>query len=436
MKKILTAIVLFVFVALPMSVMAMTTISDNDLSAVTGQAGVSIGVDVTMNISVGVMAWGDNDGITPTAVAGWVGMKDLTIDNLRIHLRTDKGMAATDPAEIDAIQAAALALFGITLTDVEAQVVSVIANTQLFTIDVYTDATRADDSGKTIGSTAVRFGLPTAEIDMASLTAATGAWEDDGTGVPDPALFQKFGDIYMKNMVMLIGRDNYIDISKNDTASGVFIKIGNSGPSTGTPYSMTDPVVGGNLIDKLTIEAMSWGDTDGLADDTTGLGANAYGSAAGTGYVGLVGFEANAIKVAATLNINVASPTGGFFPALLTALDPITNIDDALPALRNLLANNSVGVKDTIGFVLHNMVGSIGSTFVDIGVTADINIGSMVATAAVGTTPDMGGVAVPNSNIYGQIYLQNMHLVIPPGAMDPGTGVNITPYSWIVIGAH
>ena len=61
MKKILTAIVLFVFVALPMSVMAMTTISDNDLSAVTGQAGVSIGADITMNVSFGTIAWGDSD---------------------------------------------------------------------------------------------------------------------------------------------------------------------------------------------------------------------------------------------------------------------------------------------------------------------------------------------------------------------------------------
>ena len=63
MKKILTAIVLFALVVLPMSVMAMTSITEDELSTVTGQAGVSIGADLTMNLSLGTVAWGDIDGL-------------------------------------------------------------------------------------------------------------------------------------------------------------------------------------------------------------------------------------------------------------------------------------------------------------------------------------------------------------------------------------
>ncbi len=70
MKKILTAIVLFAFVVLPMSVMAMTSITEDELSTVTGQAGVSIGADITMNLSLGTVAWGDIDGLAALQCCG------------------------------------------------------------------------------------------------------------------------------------------------------------------------------------------------------------------------------------------------------------------------------------------------------------------------------------------------------------------------------
>ncbi len=57
-------VMFFVFVALPMSVLAMTAIDDNELAEITGQAGVSINVDVTANLSIGTIAWGDSDGFS------------------------------------------------------------------------------------------------------------------------------------------------------------------------------------------------------------------------------------------------------------------------------------------------------------------------------------------------------------------------------------
>ncbi len=47
----------------PLTLFAMTPLSDEDLSGVSGQTGVSIWVDVTMNIHIDTIAWGDSDGL-------------------------------------------------------------------------------------------------------------------------------------------------------------------------------------------------------------------------------------------------------------------------------------------------------------------------------------------------------------------------------------
>ena len=60
MKRVLTILAILL---LPLSVWAMTPVTDSDLSNVTGQAGVSINQDVMMNIHMDVMAWGDVDGL-------------------------------------------------------------------------------------------------------------------------------------------------------------------------------------------------------------------------------------------------------------------------------------------------------------------------------------------------------------------------------------
>jgi hypothetical protein len=55
MKSILA---FFTIMLLPFSVWAMTPVSDSDLSNVTGQAGVSINPNLTMDINIGTIAWG------------------------------------------------------------------------------------------------------------------------------------------------------------------------------------------------------------------------------------------------------------------------------------------------------------------------------------------------------------------------------------------
>ena len=47
---------------LPLCAMAMRPMSEADLSSITCRSGVSIMIDVTMNIQFGTIAWGDPDG--------------------------------------------------------------------------------------------------------------------------------------------------------------------------------------------------------------------------------------------------------------------------------------------------------------------------------------------------------------------------------------
>jgi hypothetical protein len=86
--------VIFVFIVLPASVFAMSPLSDEDLSSISGQAGVSIMPNITMSIHFDILAWGDSDGLGPNNIwgvqtsGGYVGIKNLTLTNLYIGPRT------------------------------------------------------------------------------------------------------------------------------------------------------------------------------------------------------------------------------------------------------------------------------------------------------------------------------------------------------------
>jgi len=130
MKRVLTFLAIML---LPLSVMAMTPVSDQTLSDVTGQAGVNINADIMMDIAIGTLAWGDSDGILngghplwgTTDGGGYVGVTGFDIDGLRIKAReTDTFDTYAAPAQLKPI-----------------------------TIDVATDADIYD------GATFVRFGL-------------------------------------------------------------------------------------------------------------------------------------------------------------------------------------------------------------------------------------------------------------------------------------
>jgi hypothetical protein len=277
-----------------------------------------------------------------------------------------------------------------TLLEQKALMGSILATQEFLTIDVYTAAAK----------TYVRIGIPTFEIDMASLTASVGLWSDPKATVSN---YQEMGTINMTNMVALLGKHNYVDISQNDTKSGVLIHVDNTAT--------------GNLIDKMTIASMSWGDADGLAIP---------GFTTTAGYVGLTNFEMDALKVVATLNINVCTPTGQGVTAAggLVSMDG-PNFVAFVAALPALLAKNDAATKDTIAWLL-NKAGVIGTTSVDIALQANINIGAMSATVGLGTTPNLANIGAQNT--LGNFYIGNLNVVIPYTA-----GVS---QSWVTISAH
>ena len=72
---------------LPLSIWAMTPLTDSELSDVSGQAGVSFMFDIAMHIHFDVLAWGDSDGLGTKNI--WGTDTNLTITNLYIGPRMD-----------------------------------------------------------------------------------------------------------------------------------------------------------------------------------------------------------------------------------------------------------------------------------------------------------------------------------------------------------
>jgi hypothetical protein len=90
-----SALLYFIIFLLPFSTWAMTPLTDSELSDVKGQAGVSIMPNIRMNIYIGVIAWGDSDGLGTNNIwgekttGGYFGVTNLSITNLYIGPRTD-----------------------------------------------------------------------------------------------------------------------------------------------------------------------------------------------------------------------------------------------------------------------------------------------------------------------------------------------------------
>jgi hypothetical protein len=146
-------VVFFIILALPVT-LAMKPISDSELSDVMGQSGISINVDMTMNIQIGTIAWGDSDGAVIPSISsdvkmpgGWIGIDSLNISNLHIWPRTDFVMNGNAKSG--------------GWNDI-----------QLLTIDVVTipssDLNYPFGTGANAptGTTAVRIGIPTSTISL------------------------------------------------------------------------------------------------------------------------------------------------------------------------------------------------------------------------------------------------------------------------------
>jgi len=370
MKRVLT---IMAFLLLPLSVWAMTPISDSDLSNVTGQAGVNINVDLLMNVRLGTMAWGDSDGIaaggwplwteadgvtplSPSDDGGYVGITDFNLTNLRIKARdTNDGFGDYS------------ALGGAGYTT---------AYLKPLTIDV------AQDAGLYGGKTFVRIGLGSLKISMDALSM-TVALSDYAGFQATPLLDEEMGSVNVGDMTVYISPSSYIDITTpNGAAEG--------GQGVKLAMNIT--------LDEVTLGYVSWGDSDGLPAGNTGYEESptgttptliwmAGGAASQPGYIGLEDINFGIVKINGAVVINVITSMAGIY------------------------AHGSPGTPTTVCHI--RFQGPLGYFNVDVAgpITANVKLDSAAALNS-GTAGTLGDIYIT------------------------GFGLDIAGGSWVDIWAH
>ncbi len=271
MKRVLTILAILL---LPLSVWAMTPVSDSDLSNVTGQAGVNINADLTMNVNIGTMAWGDSDGITAsgswpawttTGDGGYVGITDFNLTNLRIKARENDTFDTYTTAQLKPI-----------------------------TIDV------AQSASLYAGRTFVRMGLGSLKVsfDGLSMTVAL-APHSTFAGT----LGEEMGSVNVGAIAVYIDPKSYIDIFSH-AGQGVNIVMDIE-------------------LDEITLGYVSWGDSDGLPAGNTGEAViwMAAGATA-PGYIGISDFTFGVVKVSGEIVIDVNTVFAGIYSHGIVGTDP------------------------------------------------------------------------------------------------------------------
>lgn len=391
MKKIIA--ILAVLMLLPFTAFGLETLSEDVLDDVTGQAGVSIGLDVNVNMTMETLAWGDSDGLgagTDTT-EGWIGMSDLTIENLRIR--------------IDSHQGGDLALFTIDVATATTETANMVYDpTAGPSSDGAFVAETTDPRMRAAGTTFVRIGLGSLLMTMDSMTADVELAANAAAfaGTTDK---QMMGTMTMTDFAMAIDAISYVDISAHG-GSGVTIDLA-------------------VRINSITMAACSWGDKDGLGDPTTdnmeynGLVGDAYGlagqdpahsvtphelildaSETSAGYVGLKDMSITNLVITGQVLIDVATIGTGTVGATGPSIAYIYNTIQAQTG-NEAISNTGVIIR------LNDLAISMDEFKADIALSDSADLAGDLTT---------GQLAV-----MGSILIQNMD-------------VNVN--GWVLIGAH
>ena len=287
MKKLLTAIALIACLILPLSAMAMTTVADNELSAVTGQAGVSINIDMTATIALGDIAWGDSDGLgtgSGYTSMGFVGMQGMTM-TITVAGRLDgpfQNLAAND--------------------------VGYLRNKPL-TIDV--------GATSVAGAALVRIGIPTLHITVSTLD--TNIFVSGGSLATGPVstTAQQLGEVYLSGVDVKLGQTVSTSVDKNVLAASYdagYVTIGAAGAgNTGVNIGFSVK------IDSVNIGVLSYGNTTSI------LAAN-FGAAATAGYVGVKNLMIDDITIAGGAAIGIGTLNGTALGASAFGTPTMVNI--------------------------------------------------------------------------------------------------------------
>lgn len=432
MTKKLLIIAAILFLA-PFGLSAREGISDELMRDFTGQAGVSIGFDLTLNIDIENLLWGDSDGLG--GAGGWVGAvgldidgdnvisrweKGLHIDNLRLRLPED--MAGNTPTYAD----------GTPNPNYNPDYQRTLWDLELLTIDVAEDDTLYD------GQAFVRIGLGTVDITMEHMGMNAGVapdlYADDGTGMmvragsPDMKKARLFGVINLYNLQVLTGPGSRVDIFPHGR-SGVTL----------------DMVV---IIDSITMAALSWGDLDGAgAVPIKGFTIDT-GDYTEAGYVGFANVAAWNIVLQGQLLIDVATmdkrdirwaPLSDGIPGsymlytllkwlddpLATAIDPATGLPYHAEA--NYISDTFVFIQigdRRVAEVTDPMTGIVRRVFVG-DPAIDLHIGEFAADVVVADNSALYDGAISGvefkADAMGSVYMMNL---------------NVNTSGWVAIFAH
>jgi len=412
MKRVLTILAILL---LPLSVWAMTPVSDSDLSNVTGQAGVNINADLTMNISIGTMAWGDNDGITgvympwaTAATGGYIGITGFNITNLKVRARYEMSDSYNS--------------YSTTLL-------------KPITIDVATApaggfATAGGNGTIAAGTSFVRFGLGALHISMDSLQfdVSLGSHLASGYIGTTPTLNQNLGVVTIGGFEMFINPWSYVDIYATHGAAA-----NTSGVTFGFNF----------ILDRVNIPYMSWGDHDGLGTAaSSGAGVNAapgflWISTANTaGYIGLNNFTIGdashaAVVVTGAVSIDIlrdasALSTYAALPPLMAYLKSAMKISGLNPTDYAQVVAFIAAQGIPTGTPLYAMLAAHSLSATPVSVVhisfpsnLDVTVDRMWADVQLASNANLTATV----GELGDIYISGMHFQIVSG-------------SWVDIWAH
>jgi hypothetical protein len=373
--------------------MAMKPISDLTLSSVTGQAGVNINADLTMNISIDTLAWGDSDGITgvysPWSLApingGYVGVNNFNISGLRIKAReTDTFLWTT-------------------------------ASLKPITIDVATGNKSSRGGGAT--TTFIRFGLGSLEISMNSMRFDVALGDRVGGVVLD----QMLGQANLGDLNAYINPASYIDVFAHG-ASGVTFDA-----------SVT--------LDHLNMSYLTWGDSDGTTNP--GIGVCQWMADAAPGYVGLRNLvlgdvTSPAFTLNGTLGIDVNTTASGTYQYNYSMLRMISAAGSPVLDIRNktqmanfmqFVVDNgydpSNGTEVAICahfYILMNGGGNVPVNYVNYPLSVvhfsfptdfNVQVAKMTADICLGSSPNF---TTGNTGTMGDLYIQDLNMNIQAGS--------------------
>lgn len=268
---------------------AMAPLADSDLSEIYGGSGVSINPDIMLDITIDTSSWGDSDGISgyanpwpATASGGRVGANNIVISQLHARSRMTDSFSGYDPSTM----------------------------WKPITIDVATSPSLYN------GATFVRLGLGALEIswDHMQLEVALGTSGDN--------LNQKLGDLYMGRLDLYLNPSSYIDIYN-----------GRGPDQCGVTFTLS------SIVDRISMECVSWGDSDGLPLGNIGSGGIVWMESGGSqGWIGLHNIEVGGpISVIGSFAVDINTSSSGVYCSL--AGNPVTVAHISFPT--NLCLNTA-----------------------------------------------------------------------------------------------